>query len=189
VTDTRKKLLDPTDKKVLRKLAEKPGITQSELAKELGMTQPSVNGRLRKLRELGILVDEATINPMKMGLSMAIVDVVCKNPHKVVAPIMRCPYLINAFTLSGEENLRLIFVAENVSTLEALVERHLRNSPDVIDTKFNIVLSTFNVPLVAVSQIFCAKPCSRACRTCEDFKKRCLGCPAGPDYQGELFKF
>lgn len=188
MTHTRKKVLDPTDKKVLRKLAEKPGITQSELAEELGMTQPSVNGRLRKLRELGILIEEAMIDPMKMGLSMAIVEVTCRNPHKVMSPIKDCPLILNAFTLSGMENLKLTIVAENVSTIEAFIERHLRCNPEVTSTRFNIVLSAFDAPLVPVSRLFCMKPCSRGCRTCEDYIKRCLGCPMGPDYKGEIFK-
>jgi len=184
----RKKVIDPIDKKVLRKLAAKPGITQSGLAKELGMTQPSVNGRLQKLRDLGILVNEMMLDPMALGLSLAIVDVACKNPQKVIAPIKSCPYLVNAFTLSGVENLRLILCAESVTTLEVMVDRHLRNSPDVIDTKFNIVLSTFDTPLVPVSRLFRGKKCSFNCRTCEELGGRCLGCPNCAEYRGEIFK-
>jgi hypothetical protein len=103
-------------------------------------------------------------------------------------PIKNCPFILNAFTLSGVENLRLTVAAESVSTIEAFIERHLRNSPEVTATRLNIVMSTFDAPLVPVSRLFCTKSCSRGCRTCEDYMKRCLGCPMGPDYKGEAFK-
>jgi DNA-binding Lrp family transcriptional regulator len=176
--------LDFKDLKIISMYSENPDISQEEVAKKLGMSQPAVAIRVKKLRQMGALEKRMGLDPLKVGLHVAKVDVSTTNVNKVLSKFVNCPYFLNGFVTTGKNNLCLLFMAEDLSTLESIVDNHLRVDEDVKDVEFNIVVSAVR-GIIATIRVYDRPedrpPCGSAimCRDCQSFKDgSCSGCPA-----------
>ena len=76
---------DDRDKKILTMYSRDPNVSQERIGSEIGLKQPSVAVRIRKLKDAGALEQMAGIDPFKLGLQMAKVDVTTSDPGKVIA--------------------------------------------------------------------------------------------------------
>jgi DNA-binding Lrp family transcriptional regulator len=185
--------LDAKDRMIVTLYANNPDISQDEIAKKIKLSQPSVAIRIKKLREGGALEFQTGINPLKMGLYMAKVDISSTNPKKILNMFRNCPYFANGFSISGKNNLCLFFISENISTLEAIVNGHVRPNNSVNEVDFNIVINIerdFVVPTILTPEITDSPPCQILirCSECDSFnEKKCMGCPATGEYQGWFY--
>jgi DNA-binding Lrp family transcriptional regulator len=185
--------LDKKDRAIISMYATNPNVSQEEIARTVDLSQPSVAMRIKKLREGGALETQTGVNPLKMGLYMAKVDISSNNPSKMLNMFTNCPYFANGLSISGKYNLCLLFVSESISTLEAIVNGHIRPDRSVKDVDFNIVISSekpFIVPTVLTPNITETPPCGVLiqCRDCASFQeKKCLGCPATGEYEGWFY--
>ena len=185
--------LDEKDRMIISLYASNPDISQDEIAHNISLSQPSVAIRIKKLREGGALEFQTGINPLKMGLYVAKVDISSTNPKEILTMFRDCPYFANGYSISGKNNLCLFFVSENISTLEAIVNGHIRPSKSVTDVDFNIVINTerdFIVPTILTPERRDTPPCKILikCSECGSFKeKKCMGCPATGEYQGWFY--
>ncbi len=185
--------LDKKDRTIISMYAKNPDVSQEEIGDAIELSQPSVAARVRKLKESGAIETHTGVNPLKMGLSMAKVDVSTNNAQDILDVFRNCPYFANGFTISGKYNLCLIFISENISTLEAIVNTHVRANPTVSAVEFNIIINaekSLIIPIVLTPDITDAPPCGLAkeCSECKTFHdKRCMGCPNTESYQGWLF--
>ncbi len=176
--------LDQKDKMIISKYAQNPGISQQRIAKEMGLSKPVVATRVRKLKEMGAIKTQTGINPVKMGLYMAKVEISTTQPQLILQMFSNCPYFSNGFTLSGRHNLCLFLVSEDITTLEAWVTYHLRSLDSVIDLSFNMIIDTIKdiiIPPVQLPEDSDIPSCSdnSMCEECPYLKsKRCPGCPA-----------
>ncbi|MCK5024507.1 MAG: Lrp/AsnC family transcriptional regulator [Thermoplasmata archaeon] len=174
---------DDKDKKILTMYSRDPNVSQETIGIEIGLKQPSVAVRIRKLKDAGALEQMAGVDPFKLGLQMAKVDVTTSDPGKVMKLFGTCPYFMNGLIVSGRSNLTLFFVAESISTLESIVDGHLRKMPEVQDVEFNIVISPSKrmvMPVELSSESEKKGPCepNTTCLECESYKTgRCTGCP------------
>jgi DNA-binding Lrp family transcriptional regulator len=163
--------------------SKNPGVSQDTIGEVVGLSQPSVAVRVRKLKEAGALELQAGVDPFKLGLQIAKVDVTTSNPGKVLKLFASCPYFMNGLIISGKNNLSLFFVAENISTLESIVDGHLRRMPEVHLVDFNIVISSSKKMVMPVDLVWEEKgvgPCDAhgICTECDSFRSgRCAGCP------------
>ena len=184
--------IDRKDKTIISMFAQNPGISQEEIAKKVGLSQPSVAVRIRKLRESGALETQSGINPLKMGLYMAKVDITSNNTAELLDMFGNCPYVANGFSVSGKYNLCLFLVSENISALEAFVNYHIRSFNSVTDLSFNLIIDAEKdviVPMNLTHSDSDVPPCGDAtmCAKCPYFKaKKCLGCPATGEHKGWL---
>ena len=172
---------DARDRKILTMFSADPGVSQDAVAREIGLSQPSVAARVRKLRDSGALSVSAGMDPFKLGLSVAKVDVTATNPAKVMDFFAGCPYFMNGYIVSGKSNLTLFLVAARISTLESIVDGHLRRMPEVTDVDFNIIISPAKPVIISVDLESGGKRCDHGtpCSKCESRKTgRCSGCPA-----------
>ena len=178
-----KPTFDRKDKMILTMFSHNPDVSQDSVAEEIKLSQPSVAVRIRKLRDAGALELQAGVDPFKLGLQIAKVDVTTTDPGKVLKLFADCPYFMNGLIISGKNNLSLFFVAENISTLESIVDGHLRRMPEVQQVDFNIVISTSRRMVMPVDLVWKDKKgesCvpNGTCLECESYKsKRCTGCP------------
>jgi DNA-binding Lrp family transcriptional regulator len=178
------KALDAKDKAIITMLSADPEASQEAMARELGLSQPSVAVRVRKLREAGALSLMSGIDPFKLGLNVAKVDVTATNPSKVMDFFSGCPYFLNGYIVSGKSNLSLFLVAARISTLESIVDGHLRRMPEVTDVDFNIVISPAKPVVMPVDISGGGRRCDHGstCAKCESRKSgRCAGCPEHAD--------
>lgn len=186
--------LDKRDREILSLLEHYPEISQSDMAEKLKISQPSISARIHKLKQKGALSHVVGMNLKKVNLYMAKVDVVANNTSSVLDIFKDCPYFLNGLIVSGRNNLCLFFVGEDISTLEAIVDGHLRSNPLVKSAELSIVITTmkdFVMPIKMNFDFSSTPPCGNGCN-CKDcshhISNRCLGCPVTNSYNGKIWK-
>lgn len=186
--------LDKRDRELLSLLEQNPEISQNDIAQKLKISQPSVSARIHKLKKKGALAHVVGMNLKKVDLYMAKVDVVANNTSSVLDIFKDCPYFLNGLIVSGKNNLCLFFVGEDIATLEAIVDGHLRSNPLVKSAEVSIVIASmkdFVMPLKMNLEISNTPPCGNGCN-CKDcmhhISNRCLGCPVTNSYKGNIWK-
>ena len=184
--------LDEKDKTIMTLLSDNPNISQEEIAKEVNLSQPSVAMRLKKLKEGGAIVNVCGINPLKLGFYLAKVDFTTDNTTKILNTFKDCPYFLNGFIVSGRNNMTLLFVGEDISTLEAIVDYHLRALKEVQNVDFNIIIGVAKDLIMPVKMDVKRSdrpPCGIDfnCKDCSIHGDRCLGCPVTGHYKGSLW--
>ena len=136
--------LDDKDIKILSWYMDNPFISQSEIASKLNMSQPSVNYRIQKLKEKGILNISAGIDFSKANLVLARADFTAKNAHNVFNNLKRCAFFVQGFTLSGKNNASAYFVTDSLEKVEEIITDNLRSNSDVSDINVNVVVNSVN---------------------------------------------
>lgn len=185
--------LDNKDRVIISMYSKDPNVSQEEIAKEINLSQPSVAMRIKKLKDGGALETQTGINPLKMGLYVAKVDISSNEPSKILSMFRNCPYFANGFSISGKHNLSMFFISESISTLEAIVNGHIRPNNSVTDVDFNIVINSernYIVPTILTPDITETPPCGVLiqCKNCPSFyEKKCMGCPVTGQYQGWFY--
>lgn len=186
--------IDKRDREILSLLEQYPEMSQSDMAEKLKISQPSISARIHKLKKKGALSHVVGMNLKKVDLYMAKVDVVANNTSSVLDIFKDCPYFLNGLIVSGRNNLCLFFVGEDISTLEAIVDGHLRSNPFVKSAELSIVITTmkdFVMPIKMNFDFSSTPPCGNGCN-CKDcshhISNRCLGCPVTNSYNGKIWK-
>ena len=186
--------LDKRDREILSLLEQYPEMSQSDMAEKLKISQPSISARIHKLKKKGALSHIVGMNLKKVDLYLAKVDVVANNTSSVLDIFKDCPYFLNGLIVSGRYNLCLFFVGEDISTLEAIVDGHLRSNPLVKSAELSIVITTmkdFVMPIKMNFDFSSTPPCGNGCN-CKDcshhISNRCLGCPVTNSYNGKIWK-
>lgn len=186
--------LDKRDREILSLLEQNPEMSQNDMAEKLKISQPSVSARIHKLKQKGALAHVVGMNLKKVNLYMAKVDVMAKNTSSVLDIFKDCPYFLNGLIVSGEHNLCLFFVGEDIATLEAIVDGHLRNNPIVSSAKVSIVITPLKDLILPLKMSFGSSdtpPCGNGCNCNEcahHISNRCLGCPVTNSYNGKIWK-
>ena len=185
--------LDQKDKKIMSLIHNSPEIAQNEIADKVKLSQPSVALRLKRLKKYGFVEEIVGMNLSKLGLCIAKVDITTRDPVKIINAFKNCPFFLNGLITSGVNNLCLLFVSENVATLEAIVDFHLRAFSEVQSVNFNCVISSaidLVMPVKANTELMHGKPCGEGitCEACTYYKEnKCLGCPARGMYRGKIW--
>jgi DNA-binding Lrp family transcriptional regulator len=185
--------LDEKDREIISLLEENPELSQSEIAEKVGISQPSVGVRLRKLKNKGVVSFLIGMNFKRVGLYLAKVDVCAKNTVEILDSFKGCPYFLNGLIVSGRNNLCLFLVSEDISTIEAIVDKHLRANPNVTNVEMNVVITPsddliFPVKMKVDKQD--SPPCGSTgeCHDCAFYESgRCLGCPITGHYRGKFW--
>jgi DNA-binding Lrp family transcriptional regulator len=182
--------IDKVDRQILSMLSENPGLSQLEISKEIGMSQPAISKRLRNLNKGGFLAIFAGVDFRKTGLAIAKVDLVTKETESILSFFNKCPIYLTGFVTSGRYNLCVLLMGENMSSIEACVDKHLRSHPNVLETNFSTVVTPIRKLLVPLKLFLNKKKislCSKECAACSYYlSKRCLGCPSSIDYKGVI---
>ncbi len=186
--------LDKRDREILSLLEQNPEMSQNDMALKLKISQPSVSARIHKMKQKGALAHVVGMNLKKVALYMAKVDVMAKNTSSILDIFKDCPYFLNGLIVSGEHNLCLFFVGEDIATLEAIVDGHLRNNPVVTSAKVSIVITPLKDLILPLKMSFGSSdtpPCGHGCNCKEcahHISNRCLGCPVTNSYNGKIWK-
>ena len=183
--------LDDKDRKIISIFEAEPGTSQADIAQQVGLSQPTVGARIQKLRQAGALAPAVGMDLKKVGLNLAKVDVTTKDSIDIINRFRGCPYFLNGMIVSGRENLCLFFVAEDIATIEAIVDRHLRSNPAVTTVDLGIVVSPVDA-IVAPVKMALEKAekgqCGFDCAACQYYvNDRCLGCPMTKHYKGKFW--
>ena len=184
--------LDDKDRTIISMYSSDPEVSQEAIAEKVKLSQPSVAARISKLKDSGALEYRYGINPLRLGLYLAKVDLSSTRPDEILQMFRGCPYFANGFTVSGKNNLCLLFFSESVATLESIVNGHIRSNPSVREVDFNIIITAEKdlvVPAILNPERKDRPPCGIDinCRDCPSFvSRKCMGCPITGQYQGRF---
>jgi Lrp/AsnC family leucine-responsive transcriptional regulator len=139
--------MDPINYRILELLQRDARTTQAEIAAAVGLTQPSVADRIRKLEASGaILGYVARLDPRQMGNDIrAFVGVRIAHPRHhdgFIKRIQQIPEVLECHRVAGLDSYELKVVAKNTEALDHLLSNSLRRIPGVTRTTTTIVLAT-----------------------------------------------
>ena len=151
---------DPIDYQILALLQEDARTTQMAIAEAVGLSQPAVADRVRKLEERGAITGYvARLDPRQLGNDIrAIVGVRIAHPRHhdaFIRKILEVTEVLECHRVAGLDSYILKVVTRNTASLDELISDTLRRIPGVTRTHTTVVLSTVKeqtqVPLPAPS--------------------------------------
>jgi Lrp/AsnC family leucine-responsive transcriptional regulator len=124
---TKSTAVDPVDARLLRALVEDARVTMADLAREVGLSAPSVTERVRKLEEAGIIQGYgAEVSPAALGLGLAAYIRIRPMPgqlRRVAELLGELDAIVECDRVTGED----CFVAKahlrDVAALETLIDK------------------------------------------------------------------
>ncbi len=131
--------LDDIDRRIITLVQDDPNLTHTEIALKINRSQPTVGMRIKKLEKEGILQFQPGINFRKVELYLATVELNTKRPNEVLEMAKFCPFMLNAFRLSGAHNIMILLVSSKLDKLDNIVNYHFRSDPDVQYVSMNMV--------------------------------------------------
>jgi len=131
--------LDDIDRQIISLVQEDPSLTHTQIAEKINRSQPTVGMRIKKLEKEGILQFQPGINFKKVELNLATVEIQSTKPDEIMEMASCCPFMLNAFRLSGEHNICILLASSKLSKLDAIVNYHFRKNPDVSSVSMEIV--------------------------------------------------
>ncbi len=131
--------LDDIDRQIISIVQEDPNITHTDIAERINRSQPTVGMRIKKLEKSGVLVFQPGINFKKVNLFLATVEVKTKNPDELMEMAKCCPFMLNAFRLSGEHNISILLASSKLDKLDNIINYHFRKNPDIGSVSMEIV--------------------------------------------------
>ena len=143
MTDT-----DATDLAILRLLARDATLGAAEIGREIGLTQPAVWRRIRRLQDSGIIagrrivVDQAALGftvSVFLGIRLAARGrPELETFERAVAAI---PEVQTVQHVLGRFNYRLRIIARDIPDFERILRRRIMTLPGVGQVEANVVLS------------------------------------------------
>lgn len=125
--------LDRLDWRIVEALQRNARISNTELGKQIGLSQPAVAARIRRLEELGVIEGySARINPGLIGRGISAM-VRIRTTH---AEIKRClsafeamPEIVEAYRVTGEDCFIVRIVVQEMAQLETAIDTLARFGP------------------------------------------------------------
>jgi len=139
--------LDPIDRRILAQLQEDAKRSQAEIAREVGLTAPSVNERIRKLERAGFIRGYAALlDEKKLGYDItAFVEIFVEHPKFEAAFIESVGTLdevLECHHITGEFSLLLKVKVTDMAAFRRLLIEKLNTIRGVRQTRTVMVLST-----------------------------------------------
>ncbi|MFO0580146.1 MAG: Lrp/AsnC family transcriptional regulator [Polyangia bacterium] len=139
--------MDDIDRRLLDLLQRNGRTTQIDLAREVGLSQPAVAERIKKLEERGVIVGyTALVDAAQLGLDItAFVGVGIDHPKHFDGFLRRVKGLdevLECHRVAGADSYLLKIKTRNTRTLDRLLVEVLRTIPGVTRTCTTIVLAS-----------------------------------------------
>lgn len=137
--------LDEVDRQMLRHLQTDARVTNSDLAARVGIAASTCHGRLRRLRELGVIrgffadVDPAAVGrPLRAMVAVSLQSDARGQIRQFVAEITGHDEVIDVFFLAGSDDYLLHVATADTETLRRFVEM-LNSRREVAGTTTSLV--------------------------------------------------
>lgn len=146
--------LDPADRRLLSLLQADSTVAINALADETGLSPASVQRRLRRLREGGVIAREvAVIDPSAVGLGMSFIVMVELERDRIDQldafrrKALRDPYVQQCYYVTGEADFALVCVTRDMAEFEELTRRLFFGDENVRRFRTSVVMGRTKVGL------------------------------------------
>ncbi len=140
---------DETDKKILKILQSEGRITNTKLASMVGISQPAMLDRVRRLETFGIVSGyHAVLDREKIGLEvMAFISVSVTAHHlscaeNVKKKIFELPEVLECYQVSGDEDIFMKVALKDINCYTDWLMNKLAKIRGIRKVKSTFVLST-----------------------------------------------
>lgn len=118
--------LDPTDLAIIEILQEEGRINITELGRRVGLSQPAVSERVKRLEERGVIAGyRAVVDLAVLGLGTTAI-VRLRTTHEHIRACLKqfsaMPEVIEVFRLTGEDCFFLKVIVPSPTELEGIVD-------------------------------------------------------------------
>ena len=167
--------IDERDARIISWYADNPSISQSELAKKLKLSQPSVNARIQKLIKKGLLSITTGMKFSTSNLFMMRVDFTATSPEHILEKLRRCSFFVNGLVMSGKNNVSVFLVCDDLRKIDEIINAYIRADPSISDINANVVVSAAKdfVFSINLSQELHQRNCTKlhTCKDCQILNK------------------
>ncbi len=138
--------MDDTDLALVRVLRERGRASWADLARQVGLSAPSVQERVRRLEERGVITGfHAAVDPRSVGLGVsALVGIYSSDNAEsddVARRLREVPEVEDCWFVAGEEEFVVLVRAADTAALEHVIGK-IRRLRGVARTRTTVVLST-----------------------------------------------
>ena len=140
--------IDQTDRKILGLLQTRPGINASSIGEQIGLSQSACWRRIQRLREEGVIRDQAAIlDREKVGLNTMVFAHVKLTSHgrsnlsDFAEVVQSYPEVLDCYVLLGNVDFLLRIVTEDIKAYERFFFEKLSKVPGIQEVNSSIVLS------------------------------------------------
>jgi Lrp/AsnC family leucine-responsive transcriptional regulator len=139
--------MDALDYRIVDMLQRDGRATQLEISRAVGLSQPAVAERIRKLEERGVITGYvARVDANKLGKDItAFIGVNIEHPkyfEGFAKKVMALPEVLEAHRVAGQDSYILKVKTANTRTLDQLLVETLRTISGVTRTHTTIVLTS-----------------------------------------------
>ncbi|MBL7117863.1 MAG: Lrp/AsnC family transcriptional regulator [Candidatus Syntrophoarchaeum sp.] len=138
--------LDEIDEKIIEMLQEDSRKTFVEIAKELGVSDPTIHVRVKKLQEAGVIEKfTAVLAPEKVEKGVAAFIEINVKPNmieEIIRNLGRLDEVLEIHETFGEYDIIAKIRAKTNEDLRDLVVRKIRIIPNIVNTRVTTVLKT-----------------------------------------------
>lgn len=139
--------MDELDYRIVDLLQRDGRATQLEISRTVGLSQPAVAERIRKLEERGVITSyTARVDAAKLGKDItAFIGVSIEHPKYFdgfARKVLAMPEVLEAHRVAGQDSYILKVRTSNTKTLDTLLVETLRTISGVTRTHTTIVLSS-----------------------------------------------
>lgn len=139
--------LNEIDYRIIELLQKNARATQSEMAAAVGLSQPAVAERIKKLEQEGFITGySARVDARRLGKDItAFIGVGINHPKHnpgFARKILTIPDVLECHHVTGQDSYLLKVVTESTETLDRLISELIRTIPGVTRTHTTIVMST-----------------------------------------------
>ena len=140
-------MLDEIDYKFLELLQRDARMTQQQIAEAVGLSQPAVAQRLRKLEDQGVITGYvALVDAHQLGKDItAFIGVTTDHPKYnagFARKILALPEVLECHRVAGEYSYLLKVKTENTASLDRFITELLRTIPGVNRSYTTLVLAS-----------------------------------------------
>lgn len=140
--------MDAIDAEILLILQDNGRVTNSELAKRVGLSAPSVLERVRKLEDAGVITGySARVDAVKVGRGTTCYVAVSLSLHQqrsieaFQSHIEKIPEVMECYHITGEEDYLLRVAVRDMKHYEDLLLSSITKIPGLSKIKTMVVLS------------------------------------------------
>lgn len=139
--------IDPIDYQLINLLQDSGRMSQIDLAAAVGLSQPAVAERIRKLEQQGVIIGFMSwVDARKLGLDVtAFIGVGVEHPKynaRFAKEILQLQEVLECHHVTGADSYLLKVKTATTESLDRLISEKLRRIPGVKSTRTTIVMSS-----------------------------------------------